>query len=294
MKQLILLVGPPGSGKSTYRICPAIKDKYTVISQDDQGKKEHLILFKEAMSEGKDIVVDRMGFSVGQRNRYLDPARKAGYDIKIVVFHVPLEEYLKRCNERENHPTIKDPKTASKAINFFFKNYERVEDSEANEVVRMGWDKRDKKECIWVDIDGTMANIEHRRHFTHRDKEAGIKPHWGKFFSEMVSDTLNQWCADITQMFAINGTPIVFATGRPSDYHKQTLDWLNEHKLMHDHLFMRARGDFRKDNIVKEIILEFEIKTRYSVKFAIDDRKQVVDMLRAHDVVVLQCDFGDF
>ena len=289
MKELILLVGPPGSGKSTF----CTKLNHIRISQDDQGKKEHLGIFTNALASGVDIVVDRMNFNKQQRNRYLEPALSAGYKTKIVVFHVPLKTCLERCNKRKNHPTIKDEKTASKAVNLFFKNYERVEDNEADTVIRLGWEKYDRPEAIVCDIDGTMANIEHRRKHLI-PKEGKKRGDWGRFFKEMTKDSLNQWCADITQLFASQGTPIVFATGRPDDYHEQTYNWLYKHKLIHDHLFMRLRGDFRKDDIVKEIILEFEILPRYNVKFVIDDRQQVVDMWRKNGHVVLQCDKGDF
>ena len=57
---------------------------------------------------------------------------------------------------------------------------------------------------------------------------------------------------------------------------------------------MRQRDDFRPDNIVKEMILDFEILTRYTPYFMIDDRKQVVDMWRKRGYTCLACAEGDF
>ena len=111
----------------------------------------------------------------------------------------------------------------------------------------------------------------------------------------MVDDTVNEWCrALITDMS--EKYPIVYATGRAGEYNDITEMWLQENGLRTPGslLFSRLPGDYRKDNIVKEIILEFEIKTRYGILFVVDDRKQVVDMWRSHGNVVLQCDEGDF
>ena len=43
---------------------------------------------------------------------------------------------------------------------------------------------------------------------------------------------------------------------------------------------MRRRNDFRQDNIIKEVILDFELLTRYNIEFCLDDRNQVVKMFR--------------
>jgi hypothetical protein len=40
---------------------------------------------------------------------------------------------------------------------------------------------------------------------------------------------------------------------------------------------------------IKEIILDFEIFPRYNVLFAVDDRKQVIDMYRNKNIIVLDC-----
>lgn len=57
---------------------------------------------------------------------------------------------------------------------------------------------------------------------------------------------------------------------------------------------MRPRNDYRRDDIVKEIILDFEILTRYTPIFMIDDRTQVVEMWRRRGFVCLQCAKGNF
>jgi TFIIF-interacting CTD phosphatase-like protein len=265
-------------------------------------------LFNSALSARSDLVIDRMNFDKFQRERYLKPARDAGYTTRIIVFHVPLKTCLERCNKRTDHPTIKDSASASQAVNLFFSKYERVQDTDADEVMRMGWVNTKAAKCIWSDLDGTLADVEHRRHYVrptvvateHRLEDiptepVKFKPNWKGFFEEMVLDSVDETCRYILDN-ASGMYPIVYATGRPDNYKQQTETWLEENNLRYpgSSLFMRARNDMRKDDIVKEIILEFEVKTKYNVFFALDDRDQVVKMLRKHGVKVLQIAEGNF
>ena len=71
----------------------------------------------------QNIIVDRINHTKEQRQRYLAPAKAAGYSTEIVVLHEPYEVCLKRCIERKDHPTIKDEATAKKALHMFYTKY---------------------------------------------------------------------------------------------------------------------------------------------------------------------------
>lgn len=103
MKHLIVLVGLPGSGKSTY--CKNYPN-YVRISQDDQGKKGHKKIFDDALVVGSDLIIDRCNFNKSQRNRYLVPAKEAGYKTSIVYLTTPLVECVTRIKERTDHPNL--------------------------------------------------------------------------------------------------------------------------------------------------------------------------------------------
>lgn len=312
MPQITLMIGPPGSGKTTeaqrYLEVHNLRYDLVRINQDEQGKEGHMDEFEKALSRGYDIIIDRMNFDKKQRSRYLEPARKVGYTTRIIILHVSKSICLERCNSRIDHPTIKDPESASRAVNFFFSNYERVSDDEADEVMRLGWVDVYAPKCIWSDLDGTLADVEHRRHhirptveqFSGDPREIPTEPkkfkrNWKAFFEEMVLDPVDPVCGAVLKEFS-DMYPIVYATGRPDNYKQQTETWLIENgfRFPGSSLFMRTRNDTRKDDIIKEIILEFEVKTRYNVFFALDDRNQVVDMLRRHGVKVLQVEEGAF
>jgi predicted kinase len=284
-KLLILMVGPPGSGKSTLAKQLPVD---VIINQDSQGKEEHLELFKQSIELGLSIAVDRMNFSKEQRNRYLEPAKAAGYKTKIQVLHVPKNVCLIRCALRKDHLTIRDEKTAARAVGFFFKSYERVEDTEADEVIRIYGDGSVRRNVVLCDLDGTLCNIDHRLPLMKLPKKD-----WKGFFAGIEKDSVNDFCANILARFS-HDYGIILSSGRPDTTREVTEEWLQKHNIDYNHLFMRPRDDFRPDNVVKEIILEFEILSRYNVYMALDDRDQVVQMLRKHGIRTLQVADGDF
>jgi len=145
-----------------------------------------------------------------------------------------------------------------------------------------------KDPAIIIDIDGTLANCEHRRHWVENKPKQ-----WDKFFEEMDKDDLNSWCDEIIDAFKGN-FKILLVTGRSQKYAEKTLDWLRKWGVHYDRLIMRAEDDFRLDTIVKREIYEEQIKDNFDVLFTVDDRSSVVNMWRELGLTCLQCDKGDF
>lgn len=135
MKHLILLVGLPGSGKSTY--CSKYPS-YLRISQDDQGKEGCKRLYEVGLKEGVDIIVDRCNFNKVQRNKFIPAAKAAGYRITIVHFQVSASECIDRIGNRHNHPNLTASSGKAREVVTMFANmFEAPTEDEADEVIRL-------------------------------------------------------------------------------------------------------------------------------------------------------------
>lgn len=144
---------------------------------------------------------------------------------------------------------------------------------------------------VVFDIDGTLANNNHRRHFLEQEKKD-----WKSYNSLMAEDGLYEDIAELLKTLSNEGNYVILCTGREEVYRKTTWDWLNAKGLRSDvlALYMRAEKDYRSDAIVKVELLR-EIDEDYGRPWLwFDDRQQVVDAIRADGIRVLQVQPGDF
>lgn len=146
------------------------------------------------------------------------------------------------------------------------------------------------KKAIIIDLDGTLANISHRRHFAEAEKG---KRDWKSFYAGIGDDEVNIWCKNIIDLF--NPThDIILVSGRPENYREITEQWLLWNDIKYRFLFMRPKNDQRDDTIIKKEIYEKYIKYAWNITFAVDDRDRIVDMWRSIGITCLQCARGDF
>ena len=142
---------------------------------------------------------------------------------------------------------------------------------------------------IVFDIDGTLANVDHRRHWV------ATKPkNWAAWNAGMANDTVHEDIVEMMDLFADKDYQIILCSGRGDDTRDVTEQWLNDNRIPFDQLFMRRAGDYRQDSIVKVELLQ-QIRHWHGEPFIwFDDRQQVVDAIRAQGVRVCQVAPGDF
>jgi len=143
-----------------------------------------------------------------------------------------------------------------------------------------------RKDIVIVDIDGTLADVQHR---LHHIKGPG-KRNWGKFFRDAHKDQPVEIVARWVNNLAPEYTAILI-TGRPEECRKDTETWLTQHGIRYKKLHMRSTGDHRPDTVVKKELLEKVGPER--VAFVIDDRPPVCDMYRECGMRVFQVSSGE-
>ena len=145
--------------------------------------------------------------------------------------------------------------------------------------------------AVIFDVDGTLANCEHRRHFV--DGTHGYKD-FDAFYDAMALDTPRHEIMQICNMYYMNDWHIIICTGRPEKYRDITKQWLKSYGIFHHELMMRHDDRrYDADYLVKQDMLN-TIRQSREVHFACDYRQQVVDSWRRNGVVCLQCDYGEF
>ena len=144
---------------------------------------------------------------------------------------------------------------------------------------------------VIFDVDGTLMDIEHRRHFvTQRPKDfdAFRDP------EVVMQDTPNKEIFALAKALKDAGNRIIVSTGRNKRQRATTLKQLMMNGLVFDAMYMRGDTDFRPDNELKKGFLIKMKEDGFNPVMAVDDRQQVVDMFRAEGLRVLQVDKGDF
>jgi hypothetical protein len=168
------------------------------------------------------------------------------------------------------------------------------------------------KNIIICDLDGTLCGIEHRLHHVQKADSNGLKrkPDWDAFFAGIRDDVVNEPVLRVLQEMTLGNCgcnygerrEIIFCSGRPERCRADTVEWLHrvdedlfnpDPELENYKLYMRKDGDFRRDDIVKQEILDSSID-KDRVLFVLDDRQQVVDMWRRNGLTCFQVAEGDF
>ncbi len=146
-----------------------------------------------------------------------------------------------------------------------------------------------KPKAIIVDLDGTLADVSHRRPFLDE-----TPPDWKSFNESCIVDPVNGWCKSLVLAMYFQRVAVIVTSGRWEEFRDASRTWLDDNGIPFAFLYLRQNGDQRSDAIVKEEILNKEILPRFDVLFAVDDRKSVVEMWRRNGIVCLQCAEGDF
>lgn len=125
---------------------------------------------------------------------------------------------------------------------------------------------------IIFDIDGTVANIDHRLDY--------VKNHprnYDAFGAGIVHDTINESVKWLYDYVNTEDNRILFASGRSDEYFDVTEQWLHDNEYYnYKKLYMRPAGDTRPDYVIKKELLDQMREDGYDPKICFDDRPSVV------------------
>jgi predicted kinase len=319
MTILHLTRGLPASGKSTWAKAWVAEDsEHRVrVNRDDlrgmifskpsglSREQENAITTAQqsvvvsALRKGLDVVVDDTNLNAHFAKQWLKVAveNQAEVEWHDEFLDVPLVECVARDRRRL-------AQVGAPVIQSFYDRYLKVgkpkrptldEDPDLS-IFKPYSGTPGRHEAFLVDLDGTIAhNGGHRGFFD-----------WEKVGEDEPVEVVIQ----IVQAMSDTGLYPIFVSGREDVCYEKTHRWIFKHVYdgsdkIYDQikpelqksilLFMRPEGDGRKDSIVKLEIFDRYIRDNYDVKFALDDRNQVVRAYRdVLGLTVLQCRDGDF
>ena len=306
MPKYIFCQGCPASGKSTWANKQIAKSKTSIvrINRDDirremfnfhlwkdykfTSAKENSVTeevnsrIAKAAAKGLSIIDDNTNLNNKYLVKSVDAARKLGYEVEFkTFFDVPLHELIDRNLNRE----LSVPEDV---IHRMFRAQLEIQ----GRIIKPNPALLD---CVLVDVDGTIAHMG-------KGEKWGRGPfEWDKVLNDkpktnVIKLVQDLWTAD---------NRIIFLTGRDGVAIEDTKKWINLHvfnplgitdafSAREADIYIRTAGDMRPDCVIKEELLRANILPKYNVKFALDDRNQMVDHYRALGIECWQVDAGRF
>jgi hypothetical protein len=141
------------------------------------------------------------------------------------------------------------------------------------------------KNIILCDIDGTVANNDHRQHFLEGKKD------WDGFFDALDKDKPIHKIIDKIIREHQNGKNIIFLTGRPERYRGSTLVWLEKFFDFNISMLMRKNNDQRNKLIIKMEIFESNFNNA-EIDYVLDNDNELLEMWR--DIGISTIDANEF
>ena len=301
--KLLILVGAPGSGKSTFaRYFLRTEDNWVRVNRDDfrlmqfgdtlmsPFYEECITKMVEAsvitlLKNHTNVIIDATNSSLRTLEDMVRTYTEYA-DISFKVFDLSVEELVKRCDKRYEQTGKFIPKSAiEKHVTQLQYTKEKFDFKPIPRTVKeatLTYTAQDSTlpKAVICDLDGTLSLLNGRDPYDA---------------SSADEDLLNVPVARVLQMAKAQGYKVILLSGREQLYKEPTDRFLSKHQIAYDLLLMRTTNDYRKDNIIKKELFQQEIAGKYFIEFLLDDRNQVVDMWRKDlQLPCFQVNYGDF
>lgn len=296
--KLIVLVGISASGKSTFaeqmllsddRLVRVSRDEYRYMWRNSgavSDKIESVITLRVNqdieyyLNNNFDVIYDATNLTVRYLNSLIEKFQHYA-DIEFVVFDVDVEECIRRDNLRGRKVGESVIRSQYEKFKILKKKFEFNPITKRKKKYRNYNKPADKKDAICVDLDGTLADLGDRNPYG-----------FGVLNDRVVFPVKNI----LKAFLEVNPHFTLFiVSGREEKMRQDTEQWLKINKIPYHHLLLRNNDDVRRDATIKKEIYTEQILPQYHVHFVLDDRNQVVDMLRNRlGLTVFQVAEGNF
>lgn len=298
---LVATIGLQASGKTTWarqwvsmdpenRVRVERDDLRRMLGNGFVKKNELMIsemrnsLIEGALKNGRSVVVSDTNFPWRVLRELRNIARVNGADFHVVdLTDVPVEECIRRDRHRDNS-------VGEGVIRDFYNRYLRGKDfpyplpPEENSF--QTWEPYTPSSwyppAILVDIDGTLALMNGRSPYD-----------WSRVFEDSVNEPVVNHLLNMRHR-GNDVCRIILMSGRDEVSRAETERWLRFHGIPYDELHMRAKGDMRRDDLVKYELFNDHVRNNYRVEYVLDDRDQVVKMWRDIGLSCWQVAPGNF
>lgn len=288
-KQLVLLRGLQGSGKSTYARAWVAEDpdhrirvnrddirfalfgKYWGLSQHQEetvSTIEHATS-TAALKAGLSVIIDATNFKARTAKDWISAADKHKAEFVVVDIETPLEECIKRDMERgiRGERSVGEEVIRDYAKRFLQKGKfppKPVKMEAKAAEVGAPYEHAEGLPFVWLfDVDGTLARMQGRSPYA-----------WDRVHEDTAIEDVVRVARLLSREY-----PVIVFSGRDEVCYEATMTWLEDVAGLNvKELHMRptaTNGVDLPDDVVKLDLFEKHIRGKYNVAGVFDDRLRV-------------------
>jgi predicted kinase len=291
--KILVLQGPPASGKSTFAKEYCAKNENAIIvnrdsirlmtkgfydckNYEDYVSDIEVSCIENGVKHGYVVIIDATNLNPKTINKWKTLAEELNVEIEFKEFYISFKEAVERDIKRGENGGIS---VGKKVLERFYRSYykKRFEEEITDKRLITHYNHDIKDDCVICDLDRTIALSTGRNPFD-----------WSRILEDKCDDRMVNILCD----FADKGCLIIFLTGRDEEARENTEQWLMKH-IPSPHVewileMKETENKYEKGYLFKERFYENHIKGNYNVKAVFEDNDDCVKMWRSKGLLTCQ------